>query len=351
MSVNPPSAESPGLPCRASEVEEWLSAPDAAVLACVARHRGPFLVLGAAGKMGLQLCLMLQRALRAAGRTDPVIAVSRFGGLHAADEFTAHGLEVRPGDLTDPTFVAALPDAPIVFFLAGVKFGTAATPELLHKINAEMPRLVAERFRRARIVAFSTGCVYPFMPISGRGATEATPVAPVGEYAVSCVERERAFQEVSRRHGTAVALLRLNYSVELRYGLLLDIASRVKRGEPVELETGHVNVIWQRDALAYAIRALDLAATPARPLNVTGPGVWSVRWIAQRFAWHFGVAAEFRGREAPTAWLNDAGELHRLLGLPSAGIEEMISWVAAWILQGGKTWDKPTGFERRDGKF
>ncbi|MFA5266063.1 MAG: NAD(P)-dependent oxidoreductase, partial [Opitutaceae bacterium] len=276
------------LPCDPAGLDEFLSRPTAAVIRTVARIGGPVLVLGAGGKIGLHLSLMLRRAFDGAGKSDQVIAVSRFATLRNRESFESRGVTARSCDLTNPADLAALPDCPTLFFLAGVKFGTAESPEKLRTINAEMPRLVTRRFPGSRIVAFSTGCVYPFVPIDSGGATEATPVAPVGDYAASCMAREQAFIDASLRCGTATALVRLNYSVEFRYGLLVDIAEKVFRGEPVDVTTGYVNVIWQGDAVAHCIQALELAAAPAVPINVTGAEVLSVRAIALRFGELFG---------------------------------------------------------------
>ncbi len=346
-----PAAARLALPCAVAEVDDWLGEPDAGVISCLGRHRGPFVVLGAGGKLGLHLCVMLRRALAAGGRGDPVIAISRFRALRDREDFTRRGIGVLAGDLTDPAFVAALPEAPTVFFLAGVKFGTAAQPELLAAVNARMPRAIAERYRRARIVAFSSGCVYPFVPPEGGGATEETPPAPPGAYAQSCLERELAFADAAARWGTPVALIRLNYAVELRYGVLLDIAERIRRREPVDLATGYVNVIWQRDALAQAIQALDLAGSPAVPVNIAGAEVLSVRTLAQRFGELLGVPVQFQGSEAPTAWLSNSRRARSRFGEPPTSLEAMLAWVAAWLRQGGEVWGKPTGFERRDGNF
>ncbi len=354
MRVNsdrPPAAGRPALPCAAAEVDDWLGEPDAGVIACLARHRGPFAVLGAGGKLGLHLCVMLKRALAAGGRSDPVIAISRFRTLRDREDFTRRGIAVRAGALTDPAFVAALPEAPTVFFLAGVKFGTASQPELLAAVNARMPLAVAERCRGARIVAFSSGCVYPFVPPESGGATEETPPAPPGAYAQSCLERELAFAGVSARWGTPVALIRLNYAVEFRYGVLLDLAERICRREAVDLAMGYVNVIWQRDALAQAIRALDLAGSPAVPVNIAGAEVLSVRALARRLGELLGVPVQFRGTEAPTAWLSNSRRARSRFGDPPTSLEAMLTWVAAWLRQGGEVWGKPTGFERRDGNF
>src|SRR5581483_3707823 len=221
------------LPCAPELADRFLSAPTPQVVAAVAAAPGPFLVLGAAGKLGLDLALMPRRALDQLGRADVVVAVARFRSLRAAAEFEAQGLVPHACDLADAAAVAALPEAPTVFYLAGVKFGTAGDPNLLQRLNVEVPRLVAERFRRSRIVAFSSGNVYPFVRPDSGGASEATPPQPVGDYAASCVAREQVFAEAAERHGTPVVLIRLNYAVEFRYGLLVDLAQQVRQGLPV----------------------------------------------------------------------------------------------------------------------
>jgi nucleoside-diphosphate-sugar epimerase len=339
------------LPCSPGQVDEFLSQPSDAVISMLAQHPGPIHVLGAGGKMGLHLSMMLRRALDARGRREVVTAVSRFRTLRDRAAFEERGIATHACDLTDPRALAALPDAPTVFFLAGVKFGTSSAPDLLRTFNVEMPRLVAHRFHRSRIVAFSSGCVYPFVTRESGGATESTPPAPVGDYAASCLAREAAFSEVSREHGTKVALIRLNYSVEFRYGLLVDIAEKVLRGEPVDVTTGYFNVIWQRDAVDYAIRALDLAGSPPVPINITGPQTLSVRAIAQRFGELLQRPVTITGTEADTAWLNNASRSHQRFGPPATPLEDMLGWVAEWLRQGGETWGKPTGFEERSGKF
>jgi nucleoside-diphosphate-sugar epimerase len=349
-SVRPVEAAS-ALPCPPDRVDEFLSAPSPAVLTALGHQPGPIHVLGAGGKMGLHLSMMLRRALDSLGRRDVVTAVSRFRTLRDRAAFEDRGIATQACDLTDPAAVAALPDAPTIFFLAGVKFGTASAPDLLRTFNVEMPRLVANRFQRSRIVAFSTGCVYPFVTRASGGATEATPTAPVGDYAASCLDREKAFDEVSRQHGTPVALIRLNYSVEFRYGLLVDIAEKVLRHEPVDVKTGYFNVIWQRDAVDYAIRALDIAGSPAVPINITGPQTLSVREIAARFGELLQRKVTITGTEADTAWLNDAAWSHRRFGPPATSLDDMLVWVAEWLRAGGETWGKPTGFEQRNGQF
>jgi nucleoside-diphosphate-sugar epimerase len=352
MPIPPPSLRSPSpLPFPRESIDDFLSHPTAGVVATVTRTPGPFLVLGAAGKLGLHLCIMLRTALDQLGRTDRVIAVSRFTTLRDRAAFESRRIETCPCDLADPAALAALPAAPTVFFLAGVKFGTATAPDLLHAVNVEVPARVAAHFHASRIVAFSSGCVYPFVTAASGGASEAMPPAPVGDYAASCLAREQAFSAAGRLHGNPIALIRLNYSVEFRYGLLVDIAESVLAGRPVDITTGYVNVIWQPDALAHSIQALDLAGTPAVPVNVTGPQTLSVRELAVNFGTLLGRPAVITGTEADTAWLNDAGLSHVRFGLPATSVDQMMTWIATWLLKHGETWGKPTGFERRDGRF
>jgi nucleoside-diphosphate-sugar epimerase len=340
-----------GLPCAASEIDDFIGRPTPRVIEVVAKAPGPFLVLGAGGKIGLHLSIMLRRALDQLGRNDRVIAVSRFSTLRDRSAFEQRGIETLPCDLVDTASLNQLPDAPTVFFLAGVKFGTATAPGLLHAINVEMPHQVAEKFARSRIIAFSSGCVYPFVTPASGGAREDTPSSPVGEYAASCVAREQAFTEVAAAHQTAVALIRLNYSIEFRYGLLVDIAQMVFEKRPVDVTTGYVNVIWQTDAVAHTIQSLDIAGAPAVPINITGSEILSVRDLAQRFGAALGRPVQITGTEADTAWLNNATRAHQLFGKPLTSVDQMIQWISAWLLQDGETWGKPTGFEKRDGRF
>lgn len=332
-------------------MDQFLGEPTPAAIATLAGIPGPILVLGAGGKMGLHLCLMLRRGLDALGRTDPVIAVSRFRTLRDRADFESQGITVHAADLAEDAGLAAVPDASTVFYLAGAKFGTAADPALLRLANIEVPRKVADRFRAARIVAFSTGCVYPFVRPDTGGATEQTPVAPVGDYAISCLGREEEFSVGAIRHRTPVVLIRLNYSVEFRYGVLVDIAQKVFSRQPVDVTTGYFNVIWQRDAIAHVIQAAQLASAPAVPINITGPETLSVREIALRFGQLLGRPAVITGQETTTAWLNNASRSHHLFGLPATPADQMMNWIAAWLAGGGETWGKPTAFERRDGKF
>jgi nucleoside-diphosphate-sugar epimerase len=309
-----PSTTREGLPCLPGEVDDFISRPTPRVIEVVRRTSGPFMILGAGGKIGLHLSIMLRSALDQLGRKDRVLAVSRFSTLRDRAAFDQHRIETLPCDLGDPASLRQLPDAPTVFFLAGVKFGTAADPGRLHAINVEMPHRVAEKFSRSRIV-------------------------------------EQAFTAIAAAHATPVALIRLNYSIEFRYGLLVDIAQMVLAGKPVDVTTGYVNVIWQTDAVAHTIQSLEIAGAPAVPINVTGAEILSVREVAHRFGTALGRPVQITGTEAETAWLNNAAYSHRLFGHPATTVDQMISWVSAWLLQNGETWGKPTGFEKRDGRF
>lgn len=289
------------------------------------------LVIGAGGKMGPSL---VERARLAAPHAK-IVAVARSGGDINAD-------------LLDREQVHALPDSKNVIFLAGRKFGSTGNESLTWAANALLPALIAEKYRDARIVALSSGNVYP---LTRTGATEETPPAPAGEYAQSVLARERIFEYFSGRYGTRVALLRLNYSIDVRYGVLLDIGQRVFARQPVSVEMGAVNVIWQGDANSVVLRSLALAASPPFVLNVTGPEVLRVRDIASRFGKALGIEPVFEGREAETALLNDASLCHRLMGPPQVSVDEMIAMVAEWIRAGNPTLGRPTHFEVRDGKF
>lgn len=342
----------PPPPCAPWDADDFLACPPASVTEAVRKLTGPVIILGAGGKMGLHLSLMLRFAALNVGRGDlRIVAVSRFSSLRDRECFTRAGIETVACDLSEEAAVAALPEAGIVFYLAGVKFGTSSSPDMLEKMNVTVAGIAARRYKAARIVAFSTGCVYPFVDTNSGGAAESTPVSPVGDYAISCLRREQAFDAVSREHGTPVALIRLNYAIEFRYGVLVDIATKVRAGRPVDLTMGHVNAIWQTDAVAHIILSSALAASPAAPVNIAGPDVLSVRELAATFGALFNIAPVFTGSEESTAWLNDASLSHRLFGTPPTSPDTMCGWIASWLAAGGNTWGKPTGFEKRDGKF
>lgn len=345
------SSSLPALPCDPAMVDDFLSVPTPAVTEAIGRMKGDFMVLGAGGKMGLHVCLMLRKALQASGSSRRVVAVSRFGSVNERSQFDQAGVETLPCDLCDEAKLAALPAIENVIFMAGAKFGTSGQPDLLQRMNVEMPERVAHHFHSSRITAFSTGCVYSFVPTSSTGASETSPTDPVGEYAQSCLGRELAFRHASEEFQTELTLFRLNYSVEFRYGVLVDIAQKVFHGLPVDVTTGHVNVIWQRDAVARTLLAHEHASTAPFIINVTGPEVLLVRDLAARLGELFGTAPIIEGTEAPTAWLNDASLAQKLFGPPETSLNEMITWIAAWVATGQPTLGKPTGFEKRDGKF
>ena len=296
--------------------------------------------------MGATLSLMLRDGL--AGRAK-VIAVSRFSDAEARAKF--EGIETISCDLLDRDAVQKLPDVPNVFFLAGQKFGTSSAPELSWAMNAVVPAYVAEKFQRSRIVAFSTGCVYPFVPIHSGGSREQDAIAPAGDYASSCAARERIFTYFSKKYETPLCIYRLNYAIEPRYGVLTDLAQKIIDGEAIDVSMGYVNMIWQRDAVARAIQCIDLASSPATIMNVTGPEIISVRHLAQRLGAAFGCKPHITGTEAESAWLSNAGRSFQLWGYPETSLDQMIDWTAAWLRKGAKTLNKPTHFETRDGKY
>jgi len=338
-------------PASEAELEELLSRPTPGVLDTLQRTPGDLLVLGAGGKMGPSLAVMARRAIDQLGRKDRVIAVSRFGEPGVIQRLVAAGVEPRQLDLLDPAALAALPDASSIIYMAGQKFGTQGNPATTWAMNAALPAYVARRFAGTRTVVFSTGNVYPLTPVGGAGPAEDHPVGPVGEYAMSCLARERVFEYHALAAKSPVLIFRLNYAVELRYGVLVDTGSRVLRGEPVPLTMGHVNLIWQGDANARALQCLDHASTPATVLNVTGPEQLSIRRIAEQFGAIFGKEPRFAGTEASDALLSNARRSVELFGESTVSIETLIAWTAEWLKHGGRLLGKPTHFEERKGKF
>ena len=330
------------------ELEERLSRPTAALTEVLASVPGDVLVLGAGGKMGASLARMARRA-------DParrVIAVSRWTNRRAAETLEAHGVATIGADLLSPRELAALPDVPNVVFMAGQKFGTTGNPNATWAMNAAVPAFVAERFAGARTVVFSTGNVYPLTPPARGGSRESDPAAPVGEYAFSCLARERIFGAAAERHHTPVAIVRLNYAHDLRYGVLTDLALRVVRGEPIDLAMGYVNVIWQGDANAFALAALAKAATPdPYVVNVAGPGTHRVADLARALGERLGIEPVLTGTEGTDALLSDASRMRELLDLTPMPADTLLDWVAGWVRAGGPLLGKPTSFERRDGRF
>lgn len=334
------------------DLEEWLSRPTSGAVEALGSLSGDVLVLGAGGKMGPTLARMARRALDAVGQKNRrVIAVSRFSSAAAAASLLRHGVETIACDLLDRAALARLPDAANVIFMAGQKFGTSDAPELTWVMNTLLPALVAERFAGSRIVVFSTGCVYPLLPADGPGANEDTPLTPPGEYANSCVGRERVFSHFAQYHGTPTLMFRLCYAIDLRYGVLCDVAQKVAAGLPVDVTMGAAHVIWQGDANARALQSLAHCSTPPLAVNVTGLERVSIRALALRFAELFGKPAQIIGTESDTAWIWDATRSYELFGPPEVSLEEMIHATAAWINRGGATLGKPTHFESHDGQF
>jgi nucleoside-diphosphate-sugar epimerase len=333
------------------DLEELLSRPVPEDVDAFRNLGGDLLILGVNGKMGPSLALRARRAAMASGSPHRVIGVSRFNSEGSRALLEDAGIETISADVLDEAQVATLPDAPNVISLAARKFGSTGDESYTWAMNAYMPARIAERYRTSRIVTFSSGNVYPLTPVTSGGATEATPLEPVGEYAMSAVGRERMLEYMSRKHGTRIAILRLNYAVEMRYGVLLDIGTRVFERKPIDLAMGNANVIWQGDANSVCLRAFAHAQSPPFVINLTGPETVSVRLVAERFGELFGVKPEFEGSESPTALLNNAARCHRMFGYPAVSLDEIIETTAQWIGRGGRTLNKPTHFEARDGKF
>jgi nucleoside-diphosphate-sugar epimerase len=334
-----------------TKLDDLLSKPYETDIQAMRNMAGDLVLLGVAGKMGPTLALRAKRAADAAGVTRRITGVSRFSSPESRKLLDDAGIETVEADLLDWARVAALPDAENVIYLAGRKFGSTGDASLTWAMNTHVPALICERYRSSRIVAFSSGNIYPFVPVVSGGATESTPLSPVGEYAQSVLGRERMFEYFSNRYKTQVVQLRLNYAVEMRYGVLLDIGTAVYERRPVDLSMGAVNVIWQGDANSICLRAFPLCSSPAAVLNLTGPETLSVRLIAERFGRHFGINPVLTGQESDSALLNNASRCHRLFGYPTVTPDELIENTARWIQAGSPTHGKPTHFEARDGKF
>jgi nucleoside-diphosphate-sugar epimerase len=333
------------------ELELLLSNPSASTVRALALLPGDVLVLGAGGKMGPTLARMAKSASDLAATPRRVIAVSRFSSSQLPRRLQSWDIETISCDLLDPASLANLPDAPNVMYMAGMKFGCTGNESLTWAMNSLLPGLVADRFRHSRIAAFSTGNIYGLTPVSRGGSLETDAPNPVGEYAMSCLGRERILEHFSRTAKTKVSILRLNYATELRYGVLVDIAQRVYSGKPVAISMGYLNAIWQADASAVALASLLHASSPAFVVNITGPEVLSVRRVAEDFGKRFGTRVEFDGEEAPDALLSNAAKAFQLFGKPRVSYEQMTTWIADWIERGGETLAKPTHFEERRGRF
>ncbi len=335
----------------AETLEELLSRPTPAAVRAMGRIEGDLLVLGVAGKMGPTLARMARRASEAAGVPRRILGVSRFSQPECRAALEAHQIETIQGDLLERQFVDSLPDIPNVIFMAGIKFGTQGNEGRTWAMNVYLPALVCEKFRRSRIVAFSTGNVYGLVPVESTGSVETDPLRPCGEYAMSCLGRERIFEHFSRLYGTPTALVRLNYAVEMRYGVLVDLAQQVYDGQIVDLSMGFVNVIWQGEAIALTLSALPDAESPPLVLNVAGPERLSVRAVCEEFGRILDKPVRFRGQEAPDALLSNGQEAYRRYGPSQVSVRQMSGWIAQWIRRGGARLGKPTHFESRNGAF
>ena len=333
------------------QLEDCLSEPTPELVQSFSRLRGDIVVLGVAGKMGPTIARMARRASEQAGAIRRIIGVARFSDPSVRTSLEHHGVETIQGDLLDPRFVASLPDAPLVVYAAGMKFGSTGNEPLTWAINTYLPALVCARYPTSRIIAFSTGNVYGTTPVDRGGSVETDTPNPLGEYAMSCLGRERMFEHFSRSQKTPVTIVRLNYSTELRYGVLVDLAQKVWLGVPIDLAMGFANVIWQADANAMALCLLDSATSPANIVNLAGPETIQIRSVAQRFGELLGRTVRFTGSERPDALLSNGHKIYALVGRPRIDIDQMIRWTADWIRRGGPTHNKPTHFEVRDGKF
>ena len=329
-------------------LEEFMTTPSDALIADLAKTPGDIMVLGVGGKMGPTLARLAKRA----APVKKVIGVARFSEKGVREQLTRAGVEPVPADLLDRAALEKLPKAANVVFMAGRKFGAAGNVPLTWAMNVHVPAMVAEVFRASRIVAFSTGCVYPFVPVEGGGATEdVPPIPPPGDYATSCVGRERMFEYFSAQHGTPGRLFRLNYAIDMRYGVLHDIGRKVRDGETIDLTMGHANVIWQGDANTVALRCLAQATTPTTPINVTGPETFEVAKVAAEFGKLLGKTPKFTGKPAATGWINNAARMVKEFGAPSVPLSKMIAWTADWLARDMTTLDKPTHYEVRDGTY
>ena len=333
------------------QLEEALSRPTEDVIETMGRIDGHIIVLGVGGKIGPTLAIMARRASDAAGVKRRVIGVARFSSPELREHLNAHGIETVACDLLDRAALKKLPEVPNVLYLAAKKFGSTGAESMTWAMNVYLPGLVAEKFAASRIVAYSTGNVYPLMPTDSGGAAETTPTEPVGDYAMSCLGRERIFSHFSETRGTRVSLVRLNYATELRYGTLVDIAGQVLAGRPVDLSMGYFNAVWQGDSNAMTLRALDHVSSPPFVVNLAGPEKLSVRQCAEYLGQLMGKTVTFTGTESPDAFLSDGRLGYEKLGHTTVDAQEMMRLIADWQLRGGSTLGKPTHFQTRDGKF
>lgn len=333
------------------ELDNYMCRVSDALIEDIKKIDGDIMVLGAGGKMGPTLCKLAMNAILKAGIDKKIIAVSRFSNQAHADDLKSHGITVIKADLLNERELEALPDIPNIIYMAGRKFGTSEDQSLTWAMNAYLPGRVADRFKNSRIVAFSTGNVYPFVDVSSKGCLETDSPGPVGIYAQSCLGRENVFRYFSNKNNTPVLLFRLNYAIDLRYGVLLEIAKTIRAGKALDITTGFFNVVWQGYANEVAIRCLLHCESPVKVLNVTGIETVSARETANKFAKIFNTEAEFIGTEQDTALLSNASQCMDLFGTPDVSLDDMIELTAQWLINEGETINKPTHFQERQGKF
>ena len=332
-------------------IEQELFKPSDALINDIKSIDGDIIFLGVGGKMGPSMAKLARLAIDKAGLKKKIIGVSRFSDELARTELESAGIETISADLLNEKELSALPEAANVMYLAGTKFGTTGKEAVTWAMNSYLPGRVAERYKNSKIVAFSTGNVYPFTPVHSGGPSENAIPSPVGEYGQSCLGRERIFQYFSEKNNTPVLIYRLNYAIDVRYGVLLEVAKSVLNEKPIYLTTGNVNVIWQGDANEIALRSFLHCSSPAKILNVTGPETVSIKWLAQQFGILFSKKPQFVNETQRTALLNNASLAHKLFGYPRVTLREMIDLVAAWLKGGGTTINKPTHFQERKGQF
>ncbi len=333
------------------KLNEMLTTPSEKLVEDVKKIKGDIMVLGAGGKMGPTLCLLAKNAIKKAGIEKRVIAVSRFSDPIALKLLHDNDIETISADLLDHDALESLPEVENVIYMAGRKFGTDGLEYLTWAMNSTLPAFVAYKFRKSNIVVFSSGNIYPIVPLASGGCTEDDRVGPIGEYAMSCLARERAFEYAANQYGTKIFIYRLNFAVDLRYGVLFDVAKKIMDGTPISLSTPCFNFIWQGSANEIAIRGLLHAEAPALKMNVTGPETVSIRYAAKKLGKLLGKEPAFVGEEQPNAYLNNAGRAMELFGYPEVSAETLIKWQAEYILDGGRVIDKPTHFEERKGSY
>ena len=334
------------------QIEDMMNTPSLALIEDVKKLEGDIIILGVSGKIGYNLSVLLTKALKSAGKTNKVIGVARFSnGSQTRTKFDDLGMETIQVDFLNDASLRSLPVVENVIFMAGYKFGSSGNEDYTWAINSYLPGKVAEHFKGSKIVVFSTGCVYPLVPLSSAAPSEEDELGAVGEYAQSCLGRERIFEFFAKANDTPTLIFRLNYAIDVRYGVLLELAQSIYNDQPIDLTMGQVNIVWQPDVSEAAIRSLLHTQVPANILNYTGPETLSVRWIGQRMAQKMNKEVNFVSQEAPTALLNNASKAHELFGYPKTSIREMIDIVCEWVMQGGDVDDKPTHFQEREGRY